>query len=78
MKTKILIEVSGSVVQGVYCNNPDAEVTLIDWDNIGQQTELVDVNNYPVEDLTPDVMKKILIDANKQVLDNREVLENGI
>ena len=29
---QIVINVSGGLVQGVYCSTPDAEVTLVDFD----------------------------------------------
>jgi hypothetical protein len=34
--TKIVLDVSGGCVQEVYSNNPNVEVILVDWDNIGQ------------------------------------------
>lgn len=33
-KTKILIDVSGGIVQEVFSNSPFIDVVLIDWDNI--------------------------------------------
>lgn len=33
-KTKVVIEVEKGMVVGVYSNDPDIDVTLIDWDNI--------------------------------------------
>lgn len=37
--TKVIIEVSGGVVQGVYCRNKNIEVELVDWDNARDDEE---------------------------------------
>ncbi len=39
MKTKIVIFVSGGVVNDVFSNNPDVMVELIDYDNREEMTE---------------------------------------
>ncbi len=41
---KIIIEVSGGLVQAVYSNNPTITVKLLDWDNI-------DTDNMTTEEL---------------------------
>jgi len=35
MSTKIVVEVSGGVVTGVYCDDGEAEVYIVDYDNEG-------------------------------------------
>ena len=35
MATKIVIEVSGGMVQAVYCDAPEVTVVLVDWDTDG-------------------------------------------
>ena len=34
---KIIIEVSGGVVQAVYSNSPNINIRILDWDNIDSQ-----------------------------------------
>jgi hypothetical protein len=74
MTTKILIDVQGGVVQAVFSNNPDVEITLIDWDNIkdGPELELVEQNNYPVDYLDEIVLEEKLEEANDVIRENIE------
>lgn len=36
MSKKILINVSGGVIQEIFTNDPDVEILIYDWDNIEQ------------------------------------------
>ena len=37
--TKVIIEVSGGVVQAVYTRNKNIEIELVDWDNAAADPE---------------------------------------
>ncbi len=37
MSTRVVINVYGGVVQDVFCSDPDAQVTLVDWDFEGNE-----------------------------------------
>jgi hypothetical protein len=72
--TKILVVVEGSIMQGIYCTDANAEVTYLDWDNIkeGPELELVEQNNYPVDYLDEMVLQEKLEEANDVIKQNIE------
>lgn len=37
--TKVIVEVSGGVVQAVYARNKNIEIELVDWDNAAADPE---------------------------------------
>ncbi len=51
MKTKLIIECSGGVVTAVYSNR-DAEVTLIDWDDVAEGDRPVELTVAPLDALS--------------------------
>jgi hypothetical protein len=66
MKTKILIEVSGGIIQNIYGTDNNIEVTYIDWDNIDNnyQIDPLTENNYPTNYLDDEILQKKLMEAN--------------
>jgi hypothetical protein len=36
MKTQLVVEIRGGTLVGVYASDPDAEVHLVDWDELGE------------------------------------------
>lgn len=47
MKTKLVIECSGGVVTAVYSNR-DVDITLVDWDDIDEGDQPVDLGALPL------------------------------
>jgi hypothetical protein len=76
--TNILIHVEGGMVQGVFSDSADVDVTLIDYDNIeGGEEELINFNNYPVTVTNLEKMKKIINNANNEIQLNNNLLEEN-
>ena len=71
MKTRILIDVQGGLVQEVFSTVP-VEVTLIDWDNIkeGCETEFVTHDNYSCVLVSEQELQRKIDESNKVVADN--------
>jgi len=69
---KILIDVQGGLVQEVFSNNPDVEISLIDWDNIkeGGDTEFVTSDNYGAMLVTDEQLEEKMAEANKVIQEN--------
>lgn len=74
MSNKILVVVQGGLMRGIYCTDPEAQVTYIDWDNIkdGQELEFVEENNYPPEYLDGMILLEKLEEVNKVIQKNIE------
>jgi hypothetical protein len=59
MKTKLTIIVDGGNVQGVYSNDPDIEVTLIDHDNLREEHDRTEREN--IESDAVDGLREVII-----------------
>lgn len=52
MPKRVVIIVEGGMVQGIACDDPKLEVTLVDWDNLKEESPentKVDEGEYPVD-----------------------------
>ena len=65
MKNRVVIIVDGGVVQDVLLNNPDIEVTLIDWDNIkgGDEFTIDNENGYAVSEMDDVELTQLIREA---------------
>jgi len=52
MPKRVVIVVEGGVVQGIACDDPETEITLVDWDNLKEESpEKTEVSegSYPAD-----------------------------
>jgi len=68
-KTRVTITVDGGVVQDVSSNDPDVQVTLIDWDNIRDGHEPIE--NYGVNGITDQELVEDFQSAMEEALDRQ-------
>lgn len=58
-ENKFVIECSGGVVTSVYCNARNVEVTLVDWDDVSEGDDPVELTVAPLANL-PDETRELL------------------
>lgn len=82
MLNRVVVVIEGGAVQSVASDDPDADVILIDWDNIKQMDtdDLVDFRDEICTALADDVggdedVRRFLLEAQKRL--NDVMMERG-
>ena len=74
MKSKdlhVLVLVEGGVVKGVYANDANINITLVNIDNIEDNTvDKLDLGGFPVDCITNARMQEIIDEYNEAVQEN--------
>lgn len=58
-RPKLIIEISGGVLCGVYCDIPELDVILADFDDIRDGDRPRRVGHVPLEDMQSDIKEQL-------------------
>lgn len=76
-KLQVLVLVEGGVVQAVYSNDANIDVTLVNMDNIeGGEIDKLDLGGFPVDYVNNARMQEIIDEYNDGVQDNIDNMDN--